>query len=339
MTNGQPLLKEPEALPSPWSRVTLTAVLAVLITSVLLVAFAWPAVNVAPRDVPLAVAGPAAGVAQIEEALERSQPGAFDVVALPDRDAAISSIRDRETYGAVIVDAQGPPAVLTASAASPLVAQLLGQAAQALSARQGDGSTAGVVVEDVAPLPTGDPRGTGLGAGILPLALGGLITGIVTALGVRGAGRRLATATLASVLVAPAVVGILHGWLEALAGDIRAEMGAVALGFAAISLLVVGLTAVAGVRGVPMAALIVVLLGNPLSGATSAPELLPSGWGALGQLLPPGAMVSLLRGISGFGGAGTSGPIVVLASWAVIGLLLVALGIAVAGRRRTADAH
>jgi hypothetical protein len=42
-------------------------------------------------------------------------------------------------------------------------------------------------------------------------------------------------------------------------------------------------------------AVIIVLIGNPLSGLTSAPELLPTPWGTAGQYLPPGASASLLR--------------------------------------------
>ena len=66
--------------------------------------------------------------------------------------------------------------------------------------------------------------------------------------------------------------------------------------------------------------------GNPLSGMTSAPEMLPSGWGALGQLLPPGAAGTALRSVSFFDGAGAGRPLVVLTCWLVAGLALCALG-------------
>jgi hypothetical protein len=47
-----------------------------------------------------------------------------------------------------------------------------------------------------------------------------------------------------------------------------------------------------------------VLVGNPLSGISSAPERLPEPAGALGPLLPPGAGGSLLRSTAFFDGAG-----------------------------------
>ena len=86
-----------------------------------------------------------------------------------------------------------------------------------------------------------------------------------------------------------AVAGVLQGWLGALDGSYWANAGVVSLGIAAIGLTLVGLRRAIGMAGLPLGAMTILLLGNPLSGVTSAPELLPSGWSTLGQLLPPGA--------------------------------------------------
>jgi hypothetical protein len=68
------------------------------------------------------------------------------------------------------------------------------------------------------------------------------------------------------------------------------------------------------------------LIGNPFSGMTSAPEMLPNGWSTLGQWLPPGAAGTLLRSVSFFDGAGGARSLGILAGWVVLGLLLAALG-------------
>jgi hypothetical protein len=60
-------------------------------------------------------------------------------------------------------------------------------------------------------------------------------------------------------------------------------------------------------------------VGNPLSGITSAPELLPKPWGTLGQLLPPGAGGSLLRSTAFFGGWGSGAHLAVLIAWILFG--------------------
>ena len=54
-----------------------------------------------------------------------------------------------------------------------------------------------------------------------------------------------------------------------------------------------GLGSMFGRVGLALGALPALLLGNPLSGLNSAPEMLPVGWGQLGQWLPQGANATL----------------------------------------------
>lgn len=86
-----------------------------------------------------------------------------------------------------------------------------------------------------------------------------------------------------------------------------------------------GLGSLFGRAGVTVGALLALLLGNSLSGLTSAPELLPSGWGALGQWLPQGANATLLRSTAFFDGAGATMAIVVLTCWALAGTTLIVI--------------
>lgn len=342
MTNERSLLiaSSPATVSAPTTEpatpgrvVALIAVMVAAGVGFLVTAFAWPSLSIEPRDVPVAVAGPAPAVESLGATLDEARPGAFDVRPASDAAAARQMVLDREVYGAVVLGPQGPQEVLIASSASPLVAQLLTQVAQS-SVPPSEAGTVPVVT-DVAPAPEGDPRGLGLAAGAFPLTLAGVITGSVMALRVRGAGRRLAGAALTAVLVGPVVVGVLHGWLGALGGDPIAEMAVVAFGVLAGALFVLGSHALLGVRGIPLAAAVMVLLGNPLSAATSAPELLPAGWSELGQALPPGALVDALRGVSGFDGAGVTAPLLVLSAWVVAGTIAV-LAAAMRGRRRDA---
>lgn len=97
--------------------VAVVLMLTALLT-VLLIAFAWPAARSEPRNVPLAVAGPAPAVAQVESGLEQAMPGGFEVTAVPDRATAVQKIQDRDVYGAIVLDPQQPE-LLTASAALP----------------------------------------------------------------------------------------------------------------------------------------------------------------------------------------------------------------------------
>jgi hypothetical protein len=99
--------------------------------------------------------------------------------------------------------------------------------------------------------------------------------------------------------------------------------GGLSLGIAAALLFVLGLGSLFGRVGLGIGAALAVLVGNPLSGLASAPEMLPSGWGAFGQLLPQGATATLLRSTAYLSGAGATTAVVVLTCWAAAGAAMV----------------
>ncbi|MEV7065555.1 ABC transporter permease [Streptomyces collinus] len=314
-------------MPSRNRHVIAVVLLVPVLAALALWAFAWPASRIAPRDLPLGVAGPPATAAQVEKQLERHE-GAFEIHRYADEAAAREAIKDRSVYGAVVVTRQGPE-LLTASAAGPVVAQFLQQAVGQQAAAGG----AQVKTVDVVPTPASDPRGAALSAAVLPLALAGIAAGaVVTLLGLRGV--RAALALLgASALVGVVAAGIAHSWLGALGGDWWAEAGVLALSTLAVGGAVAGLAALVGPAGTGIGAAVVMLIGNPFSGATSAPQMLPEPAGAIGQWLPPGAGTTLLRSVSSFDGAAATGPTLTLVWWAVLGLGAVLLGSSLRARR------
>ncbi|MGW7433767.1 ABC transporter permease [Streptomyces sp. NPDC054861] len=297
-------------------------VLIPVVAALALWAFAWPAARLAPRDLPLGVAGPATATAPLEQRLAEHD-GAFEVHRYDSEEAARTAIEERVVYGAVVVTPQGPR-LLTASAASPVVAGLL---REAVTAQLPAGAP--VQVTDVVPTPADDPRGSAFGSSLFPLILAGAASGVVaTVLGLR---RGRAVLALAGAAALAGIVGatLAHSWLGALTGSWWAEAGVLGLTVLAIGATLAGLAALFGKPGLGLGALLMVLLGNPFSGAASAPELLPAPAGALGQLLPPGAGGSALRSVAFFDGAGAGSPLLVLGVWAALGLAAVALG----GRR------
>ncbi|MFJ5773815.1 ABC transporter permease [Streptomyces sp. NPDC093094] len=304
---------------SPARRAIAVVLLVPLVAALALWAFAWPATRTAPRDLPVGVAGPAAATAQVERQLE-GHGGAFDVHRYADASAARRAIEDRAVYGAVVVTGRGPE-LLTASAASPLVAQLLQQAV----AGQAPGGTPPRTV-DVVAAPERDPRGAGLGASVLPLTLAGIAMGsLVTLSGLRGV-RAVAALVGAAALVGVVTAALAHSWLGVLTGNWWAEAGVLGLSALAVGGAVAGLAALVGPAGIGVTAGLLMLLGNPFSGAASAPQMLPEPAGAVGQWMPPGAGTTLIRSVSYFDGAAAAGPALTLTWWAVIGLGAVLLG-------------
>ncbi|MEU5230178.1 ABC transporter permease [Streptomyces anulatus] len=301
---------------APNRRAVAVILLIPLMVTLALWAFTWPAARIAPRDLPVGVAGPASAAQQLEQRFER-RDGAFDVHRFDDEAAASTAIEDRTVYGALVVTPQGPH-LLTASAASPVVSQLL---REAMTASVPEDTP--VRVTDVVAAPPGDPRGSALGASVLPLALAGMAAGaVVTLMGLRGA-RAAVTLIGAAALVGLAATAVAHSWLGVVTGDWWTEAGVLALTVLAIGSAVAGLAALFGPRGIGLGALLMVLLGNPFSGVTSAPELLPEPVGAIGQWLPPGAGGSLLRSVAFFDGSAAGAAVLTLSLWTLFGLAAV----------------
>jgi hypothetical protein len=301
------------------------AVALAFVVALLVSWFAWPAKELAPRDLPVVVAGPAPAATAIADQLRAAEPGAFEITTVADGAAADAALRDREAYAAFIAGPSGL-ALHTASGASPVVAMLLGQAAQQMAGESGRP----VEIVDVVPGSPDDPRGAGFAAGLLPLVLAGMVAGIVLALLVPARTARFAGVAVFAVLAGLAGAAVLH-WLGLIGGSFLAAAGGITLLALAVSAAVAGLASLLGPPGIGLAVLVIFLLGNPISAVAAAPELLPQPWGSIGQFLPPGAGASLLRSLGFFDGAGLAVPLWTLVAWAAVGLALLATG-----RTRTA---
>ncbi len=274
---------------------------AVVVQALLVLAFVVPGHDPKPHHVPVAVVGQAP-----------PDNEAFDFVQVADAQAAQQAIDDREVYGALDGDE-----LLIASAASPAVAQLL----TAAFAEQ-------ATPREVKPLDPDDPRGATFSLMLLPLVVVGLPVALLLARFPRG--KAVAGAVAFAALAGLTVTAVVSLWLGAIPGNYLALSAIAALLVAAVVLPAVGLVRLLGPPGLAVTALIVFFIGNPASGATSAPELLPGFWRAVGPLLPPGAGITGLRNVAYFDGAALATPLIVLAAFATAGLAL-----ALTARRET----
>jgi hypothetical protein len=293
--------------------------------ALILTLFAWPQAKLEPRGVPIGVVGGEEEATALEDQL--APEGDFDVEPYADEASAREAIEDRDIYGAFVPSAEGAT-VLTASAGSPLVAQALtGLAEPRLSAPPYGDAASAVDVEDVVPADPDDPRGSAFNALVLPLLIGGIITGVLVAFIITPPGpRQVAALVLASALAGLAAVVIAQAWLGILEGGWLANAAVLSLLVLAIASVVAGLVAVVGPPGIGIAAVLMVLLGNPWSGLGTAPELLPRPIGDIGQLFPPAAGGQALRDTAFFDGATLGGHLAVLSVWIAIGLSLLAIG-------------
>jgi hypothetical protein len=171
-----------------------------------------------------------------------------------------------------------------------------------------------------------DPRGTAFSSIGLPLVLAGVIGGVIVSLLGRPGLEEVGILAGVAALTGLVTIAMVQGWLGVLGGPWLVNAGVVALAVFATAATVAGLKALIGYAGLAVGALLFVFVGNPWSGITSAPELLPKAAGFIGQLLPSGAGSQLLRSSAFFDGASGGGKILVLLVWAVLGTAAILAG-------------
>ena len=297
--------------------------LLIALVGVLVVAFALVGSNVAanhapkPHDVPVGVIGTPPVVGAVADSLGRRAPGAYQIHAYTSLAAARTAILYRAVYGAL---RPVPTLLLIASAASPSVATELQQTFAA--ARTQDKA---LVVRDLAPLPRSDPRGATAFSMILSLIIAGIMgSSVIYLLGRhRRPPVRLAAmvalgiaAGLGATLATNVVIGAFHG-------HFLAVWGVAALFVLALGLPIAGLQVLVGAPGTAIGAVMFLVIGNPASGGSSAPELLPGFWRDLSQLLPPGAAITAMRDVVYFHGHGMTHALLVLSIYAILGATVV----------------
>lgn len=289
-----------------------------VVIGLMLWAFLAPTFASGPDGVPVAVAGPGPVVEKLIAQAEQHEEHP-DFITVSSQEDAETMVRDREAVGAIAIG-EGGATVYTASGNGAPYVQMLGGVAQNLEA-------SGMPVEttDLAPTTKEDPQAQGLALLGLPLAFGGVISGILPTMLLRGK-KWLKASVIAGVAMIGAGVAVwmLHGVYGTLSGSVGMEWLAVTLGIAATSSVTAGLGALLGMPGAGLGAVLTIFVANPLSGLATGPWLLPAGWSTLGQLMPIGATGFLVRSLSFFDGAGANRSWIVLCCWILLGLLLLA---------------
>ena len=304
-----------------------------LILAIVVLAFMWPGKTSTPHNLPVSLAGPAAATQPLQQQIESQ--GVIDFVAAKDHDQALEQIQNRETYGAIVLASPGQaPEVLTASAGNAAATQMLSGLATGLQAQlsqqaaQAGADPASVKVEvtDVVPLSDDDPNGAGLASSAFPLAMGGMIGGILISLLVAGPVRRLAALGGFAVASGLVVALIMQTWFGYLQGSFWSNALAMGLTMLATGAFITGCTSLIGRAGIALGSVTTLFIGNPLSGATAPWQFLPEPWGIIGQYMVPGASGSLVRSLSYFPDASNAQQWWTLAAWAALGITLTLVG-------------
>lgn len=359
---------------SSWIKVISTSLLASLIVSLVILTFTWPTKTMEAKNLPVSIAGPEVTVSQFEQSLKDRGIETFELKQAASREDAENQIKQRETYGAIVFTEGAAPEVLTAPAANAAVTQMLNGVAtqlnaqiqhqalaaktqaltQAIEAGGEQGAQAAAQLEQmkaeaekasamavkttaVVPLNESDSSGSSIAVAAFPLVIGGILGGSFSALRVNGTWRRFVTATLYAVIGGALTALILNIWFGLIPGDFATLWAAFSATYLATASFIVGVSALTvPIVGLGVGAVITMFIGNPIAGASMPSVFLPGAWGAIGQMMVPGASSTLLRSIAYFPEVATSGQWLVLGSWIAFGLLAGVIGWTLKERRPAA---
>lgn len=291
-----------------------------------------------PHRIPLSVVAPAP-LAQQSAAQLNAVPGApVRASAVADEATARQLLRQGSTAGVLLIDPHGTTdTLLVASAAGTSVATAVQSVVQAAEGAQ----QRSVQVQDVVPLQTGDGRGlTGFYLVVGWIVGGYLVAALLgVAKGSRPANTRRALFRLGAVVPYALLSGlggalIVGPLLGALTGHLLALWALGTLLVFAAAAVTMAFQVLFGVIGIGLTVLLFVVLGNPSAGGAYQPALLPPFWRTIGGALPNGAGTTAVRRIVYFHAHAVTGPVLVIAGWAVAGAVIAVGAAALLNRRR-----
>lgn len=277
-----------------------------------------------PSEIPIAVAAPVEQLAARSVEQLGALPGKpLDPRTVKDEAAAIEQIRSREVDGALIIDPNGTTdRLLVASGAGASLSQALEEVVGLVERSQ----QRTVQVTDVAPADEGDSRALSSFYLVVGWCVGGYLCAAILAIsaGARPANSSRAVIRLGALLVYAIAAGLLGAViagpvLGALPGSVMGLWGLGTLVVFAVGAITLALQGLAGVVGIGLAILLIVVFGNPSAGGAYPYPLLPPFWREIGPALPPGAGTYAARSIAYFKGNDAGGAMLVLAAWAVLG--------------------
>ncbi|MFJ9820064.1 hypothetical protein ACIRU3_33300 [Streptomyces sp. NPDC101151] len=254
-----------------------------------------------PHQIPIAVAAP-----HLPDEIRQALGDSVEVHPAADAATARQAVEHHDAVAALSAD--GPDRLRLQIAGADGTSTT--SAVKTLVGAYARGAGEHVTVDDVVPLTRFDTRGLAgfymaFGVTLAGFVLGSNALGLAGHLRLRHRFWLLGGASVAIGTVAAVIAGPLLGAVPAPLVSLIFTLGLLA-GAAAFTTKLLG--TYLGPVGIPVATLVLLTVGNATSGATIGADLLPAGARAVSALLPPGAAVRAITGLSYFDGAHTTGP-------------------------------
>ncbi|MFG2772519.1 hypothetical protein [Streptomyces sp. NPDC048350] len=285
-----------------------------------------------PHDLRVDVVGSGPTAQVLAQTLHDKGAGALDVRTVPDRETAVSALRDQSAFGAYLPGAH--PELLVASASSDTSAMAVEKVFTKVAAAQ----DAPLKVTDVAPVSDGDPTGQGVFFLLVALSIGSyasvaVIGGAGAVLPLRIRALLAAGMSLVVSLVGTVFAGPMFHLVDQGLGGVWAMSWLYSAG---ILLVGVGLHTFLR-RWTTLGVMVLfVMLNFTSSGGIYRPELQPGFFGALHAFWNGAGFVEGVRSHVYFDGHALGGHLLVLALWFLAGAAVTACAGLAEARRRPA---
>jgi hypothetical protein len=257
---------------------------------------------------------------QVAGVLAKRLPGAFDVSGYQSEAAARKAVLTRGVDGALVVSHAGDR-LLVAGAEGPAAVDAVTSAAKAVAASTGQH----LVVDDLRPLPPGNPGGSTQVFLFVALAVPGIVFGGLLArlFGAKlRAPARLVALVAYALLVGLVAVWLVDGLLGALTGALFGLFGLSVLCAFAVAAACAGGVRLFGWLFAPLLTALVVIVGEPAAGGPYGAAFVSPWYAHLGLVLPAGAMLPAVQDVLYFHGDALGGPLLVLSLWAGVAALV-----------------
>ncbi|WMN01747.1 hypothetical protein QIE55_31070 [Rhodococcus erythropolis] len=277
-----------------------------------------------PRDVGLVVVGPEVLTTQVMNQLNDSSPGSFAISTSTDLEGPLNDLASQKVSG--VIELGSTLTVHVASGGGAISAQAVEKVAQGIASASG----VPMAIADVAPLSSGDSTGTALFYFLVVCTVGGYITMTVVsqvAPNMRVSRQLGALGVMGVILptVAFAISSIFVGTYGATASGLIVMVLIGMLYTIGIGLVSILATQLLGQAAIFVVMTVAIFLNFPSSGGAIPAQFLPLFWEFLHHFwIGSGAMQSI-RSVIYFDGAGLGGGLLILGSWAAVGLVLILL--------------
>lgn len=275
--------------------------------------------DVEPRDMKVAVIGSGQETNDLADSLEEQSAGGFEVSVVADADEASDQVREQEIRAAY------DPSDVSLRLAGASGRQVTGAVTQLFdSVAQQDGQQ--LSTEDLLPLEDEDPAGSASIYLALGVILGGFMSGIILSLMPTGS-----TVRLVLGLVMPAVFAtgmIVYGW--AVFGIFSGVAIVPWLMMYLLSLTALsvtsGLMLALGPVALPIAILLIPMIGMSSSGVSAPLDMVGGFYGAMHTWVFSAQGIGAVRDALYFEDTSLMVPTLVMLGWLVAGIGLAALG-------------